>query len=81
MKKKPIIEIEVNEEKCTGCSICELWCSYTYSDTFDPSKANIKVKDKYSLNPRIIFLDTCVNCGQCANHCLYGALKLKEGVN
>ncbi|MFW9999248.1 MAG: 4Fe-4S binding protein [Candidatus Hodarchaeota archaeon] len=81
MEKKVIIDIEINEERCTGCIICELWCSYTHYKVFNPLKANLKIKDKYSLTPKIIFLDTCIKCGQCANHCLYGALKLKEGIN
>jgi len=77
LTKKKII---VDEEKCTGCIICRLWCSYTYHKTFDPSKANLEIIDKYGLTPKIIFLDTCLNCGQCAQHCLYGALKLNEWI-
>ena len=81
MNKKDAIEIEINEEKCTGCTICELWCSYNYHKAFNPSKANIKIEEKYSLHPKIRFLETCNNCGQCASHCLYGALIIKERVN
>lgn len=81
MTKKSNIEIKIDEERCTGCIICVLWCSYTHCKIFDPSRANLKIEDRYGLTPKIIFLDSCTNCGQCANHCLYGALKIKEGVN
>ncbi|MCK4381467.1 MAG: hypothetical protein KAW51_10045 [Candidatus Lokiarchaeota archaeon] len=81
MEKKTNIQIEINEERCTGCVICKLWCSYTHYKMFIPSKANLEIKNKYGLKPKIKFLDTCTNCGQCALHCLYGALTIKESVN
>ncbi len=81
MTKKFNIEIIINEEKCTGCIICKLWCSYTHHKIFNPSKANLEIEDRYGLNPKITFLDSCLNCGQCVQHCLYGALKLKEEGN
>jgi len=81
MKKKGITYIEIDEEKCTGCLICELWCSYIHHKTFNPSKANLKIEERYDLKPKIFFLDTCIKCGQCAQHCLYGALNIVEGSN
>ncbi|GAI36780.1 unnamed protein product, partial [marine sediment metagenome] len=60
--------------------ICKLWCSYTYYKMFIPSKANLEIKNKYGLKPKIKFLDTCNKCGQCAKNCLYGALTIKESV-
>ncbi len=81
MGKKSIIDIEINEDRCTGCLICELWCSYTNYKIFNPSRANLKIQDRYGLSPKIIFLDTCKKCGQCAQHCLYGALNILEGSN
>ena len=79
MKKQLTTKIEIEEEKCTGCLICELWCSYINYKIFNPSKANLKIENRYDLTPKIIFLDTCKKCGQCAQHCLYGALKIVEG--
>ena len=81
MPENSNIEIKIDEEKCTGCIICKLWCSYTHYKIFDPSRANLEIEDRYGLRPKIIFLDTCTNCGQCVNHCLYGALLMKESVN
>jgi len=54
MEKKTNIQIEINEEKCTGCIICKLWCSYVHYKTFNPSKANLEIEDKYGLKPKNI---------------------------
>ncbi|MFX1380202.1 MAG: 4Fe-4S dicluster domain-containing protein [Promethearchaeota archaeon] len=78
MIKKSKIQIKINEERCTGCIICKLWCSFSHYKIFNPSRANLEIEERYSLTPRIIFLDTCTNCGKCAQHCLYGALKIVE---
>lgn len=80
MTRKNNIEIKIDEEKCTGCIICKLWCSYTHYKVFDPSRANVEIEDRYCLTPKITFLDTCTNCGQCASHCLYGALIIEESI-
>ncbi|MFX1323467.1 MAG: 4Fe-4S dicluster domain-containing protein [Promethearchaeota archaeon] len=79
MTKKNTIVIEINEEKCTGCIICRLWCSYTHFKIFNPSKANILIEDQYGQTPMIYFGNECTNCGECARHCLYGALRIKGG--
>ena len=75
MKSKKII---VHVENCTGCRICQLICSLTYKQRFSPAEAFIQIDDVYELTPKISFTDNCIQCGQCAKHCLYGALELKE---
>ena len=75
MKKE---EIVINPEKCTGCKICMLYCSYLHFKKFIPSEARIRIENEYGLIPTISFLDECTNCGQCALHCPYGALIIKE---
>ena len=77
MKEKVQIEIIANEDKCTGCLICQLICSFTFFKEFNPSKAYIQIIT-HELIPKISFLDGCTKCGQCVKHCLYGALELKE---
>lgn len=78
MAKKNPIDIIVHENNCTGCLICQLTCSLFHSKKFNLSEAHIQVLNGHSLNPKISFLDSCLRCGQCAQHCLYGALELKE---
>lgn len=78
MAKTKTFEIIINEEKCTGCRICQLICSYLYQGIYAPAKAHVQISDVYEMKPKIKFLETCTQCGQCAQHCLYGALKIKE---
>jgi len=78
INKKKII---IHKERCTGCRICQLWCSYIHNQKFIPSKAYIKVQNEYDLNVEISFSEDCSQCGQCANYCLYNALEIKEAEN
>ena len=71
-------KIVIHEDKCTGCIICQLICSFLNKRQFNPSLAHIRIKNQYGLIPKITFLDSCTKCLQCANHCLYGALEIKE---
>jgi len=72
------LEIEVNESKCVSCHICELICSSLYFSEFNPSKAKIQISNEYNIVPTISFTEYCNQCGQCAENCLYGALKIRE---
>lgn len=81
MTTKIHAKIIAHEDLCVGCKICQLWCSYMLTKRFTPSNANIKIEDPYGLEPKISFLDSCTKCGQCVDHCLYGALEMiKEGI-
>jgi len=75
---KPKLEIIIHEEKCAGCRICQLTCSSLYQNKFAPNEAFIQIVDVYELTPKISYLEGCKHCGQCAHHCLYGALEIKE---
>ncbi|MHA1338063.1 MAG: hypothetical protein ACTSPW_20390 [Promethearchaeota archaeon] len=72
-------KIIINPENCTGCRICQLWCSYIYYKTFSIELAHLEIINEYGLELKIKFLDSCLNCGQCSERCLYGALLLKDG--
>jgi NAD-dependent dihydropyrimidine dehydrogenase PreA subunit len=71
--------ILINEKKCTGCKICQLICSFTHKNQFNPDKSFIKVeKREGNLNPKIYFTEKCIQCFKCVSHCSYNALKLEE---
>ncbi|MBD3227759.1 MAG: hypothetical protein GF329_06185 [Candidatus Lokiarchaeota archaeon] len=76
LKKKNKIIVKV-EENCTGCRICQLRCSYINYKEFNFTKAFIKI-DLIDIQPKIEFLEDCKGCFECAKHCLYGALDIKE---
>jgi len=71
-------QIKTTPEKCVGCRICKLTCSFTYHKTVNPNKARRKIIDLYDLTPKIEFTEECIQCGKCASTCLYGALELIE---
>lgn len=54
------MKISVDAEKCTGCKICELACSHTKLQAFDPKHACIKVVnlDYWGFSSPVI----CVQC-------------------
>lgn len=73
-------EIVTLEEKCAGCLMCQMRCSYRFTKTFNPSRSQIEIlrqpegKKEFS----ITFLEECDQCGLCVVHCTYGALSRRE---
>ncbi|MBU0516929.1 MAG: hypothetical protein KJ621_19410 [Proteobacteria bacterium] len=65
--------IDPAEENCAGCLRCQLACSDTYTKAFNPSAAHIQVTMS-GADCAIRFTEECVECGLCADQCLYGAL-------
>jgi NAD-dependent dihydropyrimidine dehydrogenase PreA subunit len=68
--------IVANEEKCYGCLVCQLRCSFRFEKAFNPAKAAIRINRfaKGGIGYLISFTDKCDACGICAKHCPYGAL-------
>ena len=67
----------VDEDKCTGCSICELICSMEKQGEYNPRKSFIKVVRNSELDFHIIALDiNCDFCNRCVEWCPTKALKL-----
>ena len=66
-------KITVYNQNCRGCMICQLACSFTYTDMFNPSLARIKIE--WSQEDTVItFTEECTDCGVCADYCFYGCL-------
>ena len=60
----------VEQEKCTGCKICELICSMTKFGEYNPKKSHIRLIRNRELDVNIIALDTgCDSCGECVDWC------------
>lgn len=69
---------EINIEKCTGCKLCELACSFARTGSFNLSKSLIKAAaDGYIYAPI-----TCLHCADpdCARVCPTGAIS-KNGAH
>lgn len=52
----------VDESKCAGCRICELWCSLRHEQDANPALASIKVVRNHAG-----YLCLPVTCTQCVN--------------
>ncbi len=59
--------IFVQKEKCNGCRICELRCSFEHETIYSPHLSRIHViKDEVE---GITIPKTCVICGKCIDAC------------
>ena len=68
--------ITADDEKCNGCLICQLRCSFRFEKAFNIAKSAIKI-DRFAKGGNdffISFTDQCDACGICARNCPYDAL-------
>jgi ferredoxin len=63
-------------EKCTGCLMCQLACSFVKTQAFSPANSFITVErvDK-SETYDVGFTEDCDACGVCAQYCYYDAIE------
>ena len=72
----------IDGDKCTGCRVCELECSFTYHKVFNPALSNIKILEtpEGGISYEIKFTEDCQpKCVICAKSCVFGALEIEEG--
>jgi Fe-S-cluster-containing hydrogenase component 2 len=72
-------KVVANKEKCVGCHICELACSFFLDGVFNPKRARIRVESGYNALdlPHVCF--QCENA-PCAETCPVEAIVLDNGV-
>jgi carbon-monoxide dehydrogenase iron sulfur subunit len=63
------MKLILNEEKCTGCKICELICSATHQGVFNPAKAHIKIIVGDTTTASEKRLKACTICLSCVKSC------------
>ena len=71
-------EVLIDLDRCTGCLNCQLICSFTYHDIFNPSLARIRIERAPDDGKGASFTDECIQCSLCADYCIYGALTRVE---
>jgi len=69
--------IIVDGDKCTGCKVCELACSMTKHNVFNPRKSYIRILSHEDLGLYLPALKPdCDSCGKCVELCPADALKI-----
>ena len=72
------MHIEVKEEKCSGCRLCQQICAIQHFKEINPKKSSINIRSRLpapgGFTPKV-----CDRCGECADVCLMGAIELKDG--
>lgn len=63
--------ITVDKEKCVGCRICELACSYYRKNVFNPQYSNIRIyfNDDGELDIKTTESCDCLNDPLCVELC------------
>jgi len=76
-RTKAKFDIVTRPERCVGCRLCQMRCSFRFTKSFSFTAAHVEV----SYNERqqihqIRFDGQCDSCGLCARACTYGAIAL-----
>lgn len=68
------MQLYIDPAKCTGCRICEVFCSFKHESAIQPSKSRITVLAGHEPGRFMPF--TCVQCARpaCAEACPVGAI-------
>ena len=70
-------EVLIRAEKCTGCLNCQLICSFTYTDTFNPAEAMIRIEGEDQKTIR--YTADCTQCQLCTQYCVFGTIVPTKG--
>ncbi len=68
-------QVYVRSESCSGCSYCQLACSFVKTGAFSLGDSHIGIrridgKERFQVG----FLAGCDHCGFCAKYCFFGVL-------
>ena len=79
--KKGKVDVGIAEEKCTGCRVCQLECSFRNGRGFNPAQAHIEILERsdFGLSYTIDYTSGCIDCLTCVKACAFGALTIEKG--
>lgn len=70
---------QVNPEKCTGCLLCALACSFIKTSAFGLSYSLVHIRRDLARGSHerfsISFDDGCDGCALCVHYCNYDAIR------
>lgn len=72
------MRIGLKEERCSGCAVCEIACSFSLFGEINPRKSAIRVTADRAApgRYRVLF---CEQCGECARACPAGCIQRAGG--
>ena len=68
-----------SREKCVGCRLCQMRCSFRFTKNFSFTGSRVEViwdEDRHRYD--ITFDERCDACGLCVRSCVYRALDLEK---
>jgi len=71
--------METLPDNCTGCTLCQLACSFVKFGVFNPARAYIaitRVGTQHRWHAE--FTEGCDVCGYCAPFCKYDAIRMER---
>jgi Fe-S-cluster-containing hydrogenase component 2 len=76
MAAHQVRRIFIQKEKCNGCRICELRCSFEHELTFSSALSRIYIQRKEMEG--IAIPKTCIICGKCIETCPENVISKSE---
>ncbi|SMP42699.1 4Fe-4S dicluster domain-containing protein [Anoxynatronum buryatiense] len=67
------------QENCIGCKLCELACSASHEEMFNPRLGRLRVGSHYENKDLKIEGHVCILCGSCVRACPTDAIALEDG--
>ena len=72
------MQIAIQENKCSGCKLCQQVCTIHHFKEQNPKKAAIAIKAEFPV-PGRFSPKLCNQCGDCAYACPNDAINLRGG--
>lgn len=71
------MQIAVQENKCSGCKLCQQICAIHHFKEQNPKKAAVKIKAEFPVPGRFT-PKLCDQCGDCADVCPAEAIRMEN---